>query len=404
MPGTALAPEAAAPAEDDVFEPDYSASSPLADSSAILATFQQAAPECILPAGYLSHVCTQAVARDTNAGDMRATFTFVTRPKKNEPNRAGRMIQIVPGQFGQGIIQDAYVKNPIVLFNHGMDGFSFPVGLSEDKNGKFTCKYTKSQGSADVYFNQSCPYSEDVFRMVQAGMLRAASIGFNPLKVVPMRWGDANQNVPGVELVQQFGFDVTESEQIEWSIVAAGADAGALRQCLETGKIGNHTYRPMLRQFFQAHAEPRQAWAPGIGAGTIHQVGQGAGLLSDPAVNDLRQMFKEFADTITGAIRQIAPAMPAQPLPLAENPQPAAAVATQANLVTPAPHSTISHVSNVTAPAAQPAATQQEFTATLQSQLSAVVSRAVTSAVQPVVEAQNGILNRINNLSGKLPD
>lgn len=411
MPASALAPDAATLAEDDVYEPDYSQSLPLADSSAILATFQQGAPECVLPSGYLAHTCTQAVARDTNAGDMRATFTFVTRPKKNEPNRAGRMIQILPGQFGNGIIQDAYVKNPIVLFNHGMEGFTFPIGLSEDKNGKFTGKYTKSQGSADVYFNQSCPYAEDIFRMVQAGILRASSIGFNALKIVPMRWDDNSQLPPGVELMQRFGYDVTESEQIEWSIVAAGADAGALRQCLETGKIGNHTYRPMLRQFFQAHAEPRQAWTPGIGVGTVHQVNQGQapqvigqkeGLLTNPLISDLKTLFDGFSKQMTEIVQSARAT--SQPSPLAENSQPAAATATQANLATPAPIGTISQVNSVATPAAQPAATWQEFSASLQSQLPAMVSRAVTSAVQPVVEAQNGINSRLNNLTGKLPD
>lgn len=392
-------PEAAAAVADDgdVWEPDYSqlaASSTVntvTDAPAILATYQQHAPDCILPSGYFAHSCLQAAVRDTNAGEMRATFIVVTRPKKNEPNRAGRMIQVVTGPNGNGINLDPYKQNPIVLFNHGFDGYAFPLGLSEDKSGKSSLRATKQALVSDVYFSQSSPLAEDIFRMVQAGILRAASIGINPLKIICMRYGDDSKLPTGVEMTQRYLCDVTESEMLEWSIVAAGADNGALRQCLETGKIAGHNYRPVLTPFLQRFAEPKQAWAPGIGAGTIHQ--NAGGIIGQGEGNDL-------AKSITDAIRQGFDSLGAS---------------LKQNLAAPAPQVNLPVVTQAETPPTHPivqaapvqptaTATQQEFQVMLQQQLTAVVSSAVQSAIRPVETAQNGILQRLGQLTGRLPD
>ncbi len=386
---TAVATPDAAATDDDVWEPDYSqlpSSSTITDSPTILATYQQQAPDCILPSGYFAHPCVQAVARDTNAGEMRATFTVVTRPKKNEPNRAGRMVQITPGPNGDGINTEAYKLNPIVLFNHGYDGFAFPLGLSEDKSGKSSIKTTKGAMSADVYFSQSSPLAEDIFRMVQAGILRAASIGFNPLKIICMRYGDDSKLPTGVEMTQRYLCDVTESEMLEWSIVAIGADGGALRQCLETGKIAGHTYRPVMTQFLQRFAEPKTAWAPGFGNGTVNQVAQSLGQ------GEGSGLAATLQQSITEAIRQGFDRVNESLKP---------------NLAAPVPQVILPVVTQAIAPPATSpvvASTSQEFMVTLQQQLSAVVSSAVGSAVKPVVDAQNGILQRLNHLTGRLSD
>jgi HK97 family phage prohead protease len=103
---------------------------------------------------------------------------------------------------------DNYKKNPVVLFGH--DYRSLPVGKCPKLDGK------KNALEADVEFASAeiYPFADTVRRMVDGGFLRAASVGFKPIKYL------YNE--------ERRGIDIEEAELLEWSIVPVPANPECL--------------------------------------------------------------------------------------------------------------------------------------------------------------------------------
>jgi HK97 family phage prohead protease len=103
-----------------------------------------------------------------------------------------------------------YKKNPIVLFAH--DYRALPIGMS------VAIHSTKSSLEADVEFVEGSiyPFAETVRRLVDAGVLRAASVGFKPQQYA---YNDERK-----------GVDIQKAELLEWSIVPVPANPECLVQ------------------------------------------------------------------------------------------------------------------------------------------------------------------------------
>lgn len=100
----------------------------------------------------------------------------------------------------------AYQKNPVVLFGHNHDQ---PIGRAHNVkvvNGALTADFE----FAPEHVN---PFAAQVGRMVEAGFLKAVSVGFRPLAYKPMKSG---------------GLEFTKSELLEISVVSVPANAEAL--------------------------------------------------------------------------------------------------------------------------------------------------------------------------------
>lgn len=400
-----------------------------ADSPVISSTeeieeaLQAHASDALIPIG-VSHVCQSSTIQSTDTKEMSASFTILTRPKKNELNRGGRMVQIAPGPLGEGMKTENYQKNPVVLFNHGMEGFVFPVGLSQDKNGKCTIKANARQMSGKVYFKQSCPYAESVFQMIDDGLLRMSSAGFSVEQMVML---DLESKLPqGVytplQVSGQRAFDCTQSDLMEWSIVPIGADAGALRQCVETGKHNGHKIRPQLIPVLRQYAEKPQAWGIGFGGGMIHQpqgqsysnaITQAAPIpayefhkaLGD-AVERFRVIVQESLDQQRESIRQQADEFSKQQAVAMREEFEAgrvnfATIRQQAKTPSTQPEENPVQQSAVVT---QQPVIQQLNIAAVGEQIGSMVSQAVAAALKPTQEAQQKLSDRIAQITGKLPD
>lgn len=397
MPGI-VAPEPVAIPEDDFSDlwtpPADLTSSSLTGPEAVYSALQANAPELLIPIG-MAHTCQSAQVTGTSGKDMTATFTILTRPKKNELNRGGRMVQIAPGPLGQGIKTENYQNNPVVLFNHGMEGFVFPLGLCQDKSGKIALKCNPRQMSGTVFFKQSCPYAENIFQMVDDGLIRMSSAGFAVEQLIPLEI-DTSKMPQGVQFTNKYGYDCTQSDLIEWSVVVTGADAGALRQCVETGKWKGHLIRPQLLPVLRQYAERPEAWGIGFGPGTIHQqvttqataiipqgepdwMGEFRKSVADSRaeVAQLRQQFTEFTSTHIGNFSNQQSQVTNPPVTQAAPQQP------QPQPVTPV--------------------VQQFDVSQIVQQIGPTITNAVAAAVREVQEAQTKLTGRIDQLTGKLP-
>lgn len=115
-----------------------------------------------------------------------------------------------------------YNQNPIVAYGHRTfsDDPDMILGTSEVRQeGKFTIGKVRFE---DVETN---PTAEKVFKKIQAGTLRMASIGAN---ILEWRWGDeAKGEDKGV-------IYFTRWELLEWSIVPIGSNKDALVRNAQT--------------------------------------------------------------------------------------------------------------------------------------------------------------------------
>jgi hypothetical protein len=117
---------------------------------------------------------------------------------------------------------ERYANNPIVAYGHRTwsDNPDMIIGTS-------TVRIEGKELIGVVTFEDESvnPMAEKVWRKVQAGTLRMASVGANPLEY---RWGvAADGENPGV-------LYFTRTELYEWSIVAIGSNKDALKRSVET--------------------------------------------------------------------------------------------------------------------------------------------------------------------------
>ena len=167
---------------------------------------------------------------------MSASFVILT----TAVNSHGNAHRITSSDQGGGLLTDFHQAAPIVLFEHGFGNLQFPVlGLSRDKAGAYTVQKSPEKATATVYFDQHNPDAAAVFGMVESGTLGMASIGFNAVLVMEREQPAQRPLTAGVHQVggDYRGVLFTETRLQEWSIVAQGADPGAVRQHLDKGSV-----------------------------------------------------------------------------------------------------------------------------------------------------------------------
>ena len=150
---------------------------------------------------------------------------------------------------------EAYRRNPVVLFEHGLTGLNFPVGKSRRPDGELDMSITDEGITAGCWFSQSSYEADQVFRLVAEDIIRATSIGFRPITARVRRKG-IHPERPGLH--------VTEWELFEWSWVCVGDNPEAIAKILDRGKIGGRgIYEPILKSLL-AVAPARKAIATGV--------------------------------------------------------------------------------------------------------------------------------------------
>jgi hypothetical protein len=160
----------------------------------------------------------------------------------------------------KGMLYDAHIRNPVVLYAHDWGGRYLPIGKMLD----FSLQ-ERQDPSGELYhvtvethqFNPPGAYelSDAAWKLVEFGSLVATSIGFLPLRsVVPQ--GDKERQEMGLG---RWGVWYEEAEKLETSWVPIPSNRDAVREALGKGIIT----RPEVRLLFPAHSEgllSRKSW------------------------------------------------------------------------------------------------------------------------------------------------
>jgi HK97 family phage prohead protease len=128
-------------------------------------------------------------------------FRFII--SSSNPDRDKDVIEVGGWHF------ENYNKNPVVLFGHNYRSLPVATGSPPRVEGD------KVLSDADFAATKSDAFAETVRQYVKAKVLRASSVGFDPLKWM------FNE--------QRCGYDFVEQELLEWSIVPVPANAEALQ-------------------------------------------------------------------------------------------------------------------------------------------------------------------------------
>lgn len=175
---------------------------------------------------------------------MSATFC-ISRPI---PDREDDVI------MPEGVIFDAYRLNPVVFWDHGFTSLTLPIGTSEAPGGDLAINVSPEGIDATCFFSQTLPEAEQIFQLVDEGIIRAASIHVDPIDaVVRVRNGAADR--PGLL--------VRTSSMLEWSLCGVGCNPEAVRKTLSAGKLAGKPIVESLVKALRPHASPAPVISPG---------------------------------------------------------------------------------------------------------------------------------------------
>ncbi len=110
-------------------------------------------------------------------------------------------------------------RNPVVLWAHDDATPAIGRGGNLRVEGR-ALRSTVTFASPDVY-----PFADTVFRLIEAKIISAASVGFIPLKLEQAK--DKNN--------RPFGLDIQEQELLEWSVVNIPANPDCLAEAKSLG-------------------------------------------------------------------------------------------------------------------------------------------------------------------------
>ena len=143
-----------------------------------------------------------------DASSMSARFVIATN---KGPNRKNARLQLTKSKNGQGIMTENYDKNPVCCFDHGLNPFvSVPIGTSRNPDtGEVDLKITKSKATGTVHFSQSLPQAEQIFRLIDEGIIRASSVMIRPMRADLTEFSNDDEEGEG------FVLDIFESDLME---------------------------------------------------------------------------------------------------------------------------------------------------------------------------------------------
>lgn len=146
-----------------------------------------------------------------------------------------------------GMDLSTHRRNPVVLLDHGAD-LTLPLGLAEDPDRRHTVKLLGDRAEAVTWFSQKLRQAEEVFALIDEGILRGASIGFLPHDYdVLDEVGPSGRN----------GLLLKKTELVEYSHTALPDNREALTIRLEKGRLAGGPISPLIRKALRPHCLPR---------------------------------------------------------------------------------------------------------------------------------------------------
>jgi hypothetical protein len=172
---------------------------------------------------------------------MSATCVFST----DAMDRIGDVVDI------PGIRTANHQRNPVVFWNHAKQ-LTLPIGKTVDGAGSYTVILSDNAATQTTFFSQSLLEAEQIFRLIDEGIINANSIAFDNNRVQPIF-------VAGVRK----GLHVLECDLLEISWVGLPINPEAVRKAIDSLVCGRVLAEP-IRRSLEPYAARAAAWANGV--------------------------------------------------------------------------------------------------------------------------------------------
>lgn len=157
-----------------------------------------------------------------------------------------------------GIYLANFARNSIAFFNHQQ--VIWPIGKwSTYDDDECTVKLGKHEATGVLYYSRRTAEGLQAFVLTQEGILKAVSVGFNPLEQ-PIPRGVSASNPSGQ------GYVFPSIDLLEISLVGVPCHPAAtlVREHLSRGKIAGEPISPHFRKALEPLAEPNSIWSHGV--------------------------------------------------------------------------------------------------------------------------------------------
>jgi len=208
---------------------------------------------------------------------MSASCTFTT----SAVDRVGDCVETA------GIVTTGHQLNPVVFWDHAKD-LSFPIGKTKDPLGNYTVKLFDDYATQETFFSQTLLEAEQIFSLIDEGIVSANSIGFRPIKAKPLYAGN-----------RRLGLHLLETELLEVSWVGVPCHPEAVRVALSRDKICGKSLADSIRRSLSPLASAAPAWSRGV---TLKAVGDDDGPVDSPELGEEAERLDIMADIIGGLI------------------------------------------------------------------------------------------------------
>ena len=155
-----------------------------------------------------------------------------------------------------GIDLTYHKKSPVVMLNHGgyFSSVDVPIAKAETPDGEYTVELGAGKARAVSYFSQSLLVAEQMFNLVEEGILRGISVGVRILKAEYRRdHPDDYEGWPGVL--------IGKSEMFEYSHCSIPANPHALADKISKGYLAGKQIDERLLMSLTPHLPPLKQMA-----------------------------------------------------------------------------------------------------------------------------------------------
>ncbi len=167
-------------------------------------------------------IARSGAAQDGGINESEHSVSFIISTQ--DEDRDGDIVISRGGELA------AYARNPVVLFGHG--SWQVPIGTARSPQDQALSVFLEeNRVRAKCYFDMPDPDSAFIFGKVQRGILNATSISFLPVVAHRREYGKSHH-----EDTKPLGWVFERWEMTEFSVVAIPANAGAIRDSLDSEK------------------------------------------------------------------------------------------------------------------------------------------------------------------------
>ena len=153
----------------------------------------------------------------------------------------------------RGCRLENYAKNPIVLWAHGLEGITQPIGTSLSPDGELAVSVSETEVKATSWFSQKSLESAQIFELIDEGIIRATSVRETPLQSCIHH----DPNGGDVLIVEEWELE-------EWSWCAIGINPDAVAKTLHRNKLGGQPITPSVLKSLIAVAPVNRKFGIGL--------------------------------------------------------------------------------------------------------------------------------------------